>query len=294
MRTAIATCAQLPHGLEEEALAASLQATWMVWDDPAADWTAYDVVLVRSVWDADQRRDEFVAWARQTAAATCLLNPVEILEWNTDKTYLAELPDAGVPTVPTRFLTPGEPLTEDVTIALGRPAEIVVKPSQSAGARDTARFAAADGLAGPSALTARIHAAGKAAMIQPYLSAVDAQGETALMYFGGAYSHAIRKGPILEVGGEPFTGVGGADPRIDARVPAGAERRLGDRVVAWLTQRFGSPPAYARVDLIPDPDGDPVVIELELTEPQLYLPHADGAAEHLADVVRALAAGAQR
>lgn len=288
MRIAIATCSLMPYGLAEDDLAASLDATWLVWDDPAADWAAFDVVLVRSVWDADQRRDEFVAWAHRVAERSYLLNPAPVLEWNTDKRYLAELPAAGLPVVPTEFLPVGASLTEDVLTRLGTPAELVVKPAQSAGSRDTGRFALPDDLGMATALAARIHAAEKVVMVQPYLDAIDTAGETALLYFGGAYSHAIRKAPILEVGAEPLSQLLAADPQIDAREPSAAERRLGDRVLAWLIQRWGTPPAYARVDLIPGPDG-PVVIELELTEPQLYLPYGDGASEHLAGVVRALA-----
>jgi hypothetical protein len=293
MRTAIATCAQLPHGLAEEDLAASLNAMWAVWDDPSVEWNDYDVVLVRSVWDADQRRDEFVAWAHRVADGPCLLNPAAVLEWNTDKTYLAELPEAGIPTVPTTFLPPGTPLQEEVLGALGVTGHLVVKPTQSAGARDTGRFDAADGPGEAAALTARIHATGKTVMVQPYLDAVDTHGETALLYFGGAYSHAIRKGPVLAVGADLITGIAAADPDIEARTPSAAERRLGDRVIAWLTQRFGGPLAYARVDLVPGPEGTPVVIELELTEPQLYLPFCEGSAERLAAAVRALASGAR-
>lgn len=293
MRTAIATCAQLPDGLEEADLAAALDATWVVWDDPAADWDAYDTVLVRSVWDADQRRDEFVAWAHRVAAAgPCLLNPAPVLDWNTDKRYLAELPEAGLPTVPTTFLEPGRPLRPEVVEALGDPAELVVKPARSAGARDTGRFALPGDLEEAAALAAEIHADGKVVMVQPYLDGVDTLGETALLYFGGAYSHAIRKGAILEVGAERVIGIAAADPEITAREPSRAERRLGDAAIAWLIRRFGAPLAYARVDLVPGPDGEPVVIELELTEPQLYLPYADGATARLERTVRALAAAA--
>jgi hypothetical protein len=289
MRIAIATCAQLPSGFQEDDLAADLNATWAVWDDEDVAWDAFDVVLVRSVWDADRRRDEFVRWAHRVAGRTRLLNPAEVLEWNTDKGYLGELPGEGLPTVPTRFLAPGHPLLDDVLEALGSPAEIVVKPAQSAGSRDTARFVTADGLDGAVALTARIHGEGKVVMVQPYLRSVDERGETALLYFGGAYSHAICKGQILEAGAEPFTGDDTADPHIAPRVPSRAERKLGDDVIRWLMRRFGRPLAYARVDLVEDADGHPVVIELELTEPQLYLPFADGATDRLAGAVRALA-----
>lgn len=288
MRTAIATCSQMPHGFQEDDLAAALESTWVVWDDPDIDWAAYDTVLVRSVWDSDRRRDEFVAWAHRVTASTRLLNPAAVLEWNTDKRYLAELPPAGLPTVPTVFLVPGRPLGDDVLEELDRPAEIVIKPAQSAGARDTGRFALPGGYGDAAALAAQIHAQGKVVMVQPYLSTVDEVGETALLYFGGAYSHAIRKGPILKVGAEPVKETDAADPDISPREPSRAERRLGDAAIAWLITRFGGPLAYARVDLLTGPDGAPVVIELELTEPFLFLAHADGATERLASAVRAL------
>lgn len=293
MRTAIATCAQLPDGFEEADLAAALDATWVVWDDASADWGAFDTVLVRSVWDADQRRDEFVAWAqRVSAAGPRLLNPAEVLDWNTDKRYLAALPPAGLPTVPTRFLEPGRALRPEVIEELGDPAELVVKPARSAGSRDTGRFALPAGFEAAAALAAQIHAADKVVMVQPYLDGVDTLGETALIYFGGAFSHAIRKGPILEVGGELVAGIAAADPAIEPREPSRAERRLGDAAIAWLIEHFGGPLAYARVDLLPGPAGEPVVIELELTEPQLYLPYADGATGRFERAVRALAAAA--
>jgi glutathione synthase/RimK-type ligase-like ATP-grasp enzyme len=253
------------------------------------DWAAFDLVLVRSIWDADRRRDEFVAWAHRVEATVPMLNPAAVLEWNTDKRYLRELPDAGLPTVPTRFLDPGEGLNEDVVAALGEPAELVVKPAQSAGSRDTGRFAVPEDLGRGVALASRIHAEGKVVMAQPYLASVDTRGETALMYFGGAYSHAIRKGQILEVGGEPIDGPCGATPEITAREPTHAERRLGDAVMAWLVRRLGRPLAYARVDVVEDDDGHPVIIELELTEPQLYLMYAEESAARLARTVRALA-----
>ncbi|MCW3000108.1 MAG: hypothetical protein JWN65_3657 [Solirubrobacterales bacterium] len=289
MRIAIATCAQMPTGFQEDELAADLDATWVVWDDTSVEWDAFDVVVVRSVWDADQRRDEFVQWTRRIADDTRILNPPEVLEWNTDKRYLAELPAGGLPTVPTRFLPPGHPLLPDVLEGLGDPAEFVVKPAQSAGSRDTARFVSGDGLDAAAALTAHIQGVGKVAMVQPYLESVDTRGETALLYFGGAYSHAIRKGQILKPGAKPFTGTDAAAPAISALEPSRAERHLGDRVIAWLMQRFGTPLAYARVDLVGGVDGRPVVIELELTEPQLYLPYAASASDRLASAIRALA-----
>jgi glutathione synthase/RimK-type ligase-like ATP-grasp enzyme len=268
---ALATCAAFPHGDPDDALLAAAlpEARFAIWDDPGEDWRAFDLVVVRSTWDYQDRRDAFLAWAR---AVPRLVNPIDVLEWNTDKRYLAELPGA----VHTTFLAPGEPFA-----APG--GEYVVKPSVSAGSRDTARFAAGDD-ARAAALVDRIHASGRTAMVQPYLDAVDGAGETALLFFDGAFSHAIRKGPLLTPGADPHEDVFAAED-ITAREPSGAERALAERVVAVVRERFGRDLPYARVDLVPGPDG-PQVLELELAEPSLFFGQSDGAAERFAAALR--------
>ncbi len=274
MRVALATCAALPDLDEDDRLllpalaALGVAAEPAVWTDPAVDWDAFDLVVVRSTWDYQHDRDAFVAWAR---ARTRIANPAPVLAWNTDKRYLAELE---VPTVPTAFVAPGDPF------APPGPAELVVKPTVSAGSRDTARHADLDAA---RAHVAELHAAGRTAMVQPYLDAVDTAGETALLYLGGAYSHAIRKGPLLRPGSPPVEGLFAAE-EIAPREPSAQERALGDRVVAAVLDRWGEP-LYARVDLLPGPDGAPVVIEVELTEPSLFLAHAPGAPQRLARAI---------
>ncbi|MGW4378277.1 ATP-grasp domain-containing protein [Kitasatospora sp. NPDC004531] len=219
------------------------------WDDPAVDWSGYDLVLVRSVWDYILHRDAFLAWARRTAALTRVANPVPVLERNTDKTYLRDLAAAGVPIVPTVWVAPGEELT-----GADWP-ELVVKPTISSGARDTLRTTdRAEALAHVAALTA----AGRTAMVQPYLSMVEDEGETSLLYLGGGFSHAVRRGPMLGGGFEDV-----------AREPAEDQLALAERILAAVPQRAEL--LYARVDLVRLPDGSPVLIELELTEPRLFL-----------------------
>jgi glutathione synthase/RimK-type ligase-like ATP-grasp enzyme len=267
---ALATCASFPDGDADDAeLPGLLEAEWAVWDDPSVDWEAFDLVVVRSTWDYQQRRDEFLAWARRVPG---LVNPSAVLEWNTDKRYLGDLRGAGLPVVDTTFLEPGEAFTP-----AGGP--YVVKPTVSAGSRDTARF-------GPGeeerarALVDAIHAGGRTAMVQPYLHSVDTRGETALLFFGGSYSHAIRKGPILTPGAEPTTEVFAAED-ISAREPTAAELDLG-----FLAVEHVGPLAYTRVDVVEDERGRPVILELELTEPSLFFGHSRGAAQRFADALR--------
>jgi glutathione synthase/RimK-type ligase-like ATP-grasp enzyme len=268
---ALATCAALPQGDDDEQLLAAAlpEAVWAVWDDPAVDWAAFELVVVRSTWDYQERREEFLSWARSVPR---LVNPAAVLEWNTDKRYLAQVPRA----VATVFVAPGEPFCEPA-------GEYVVKPTVSAGSRDTARFGAGD-RERAEALVRAIHAGGRTAMVQPYLAGVDRHGETALLYFGGRFSHAIRKGAILEPGAEPHENLFAAED-ISAREPSADERALADSVVAAVRERFGTDLPYARVDLVPGADG-PQLLELELSEPSLFFAHAEGAAERFADVLK--------
>ncbi len=283
----LATCAQLPEGDADErllppALAAhGLEARFAVWDDASADWDSARLVVVRSTWDYTGRLDAFLRWA---GGVPRLRNPVEVLRWNTDKRYLDDIADAGVPVVPTAFVTPGGP----------RPplhGEVVVKPAVSAGARDTARFEPARHREAHAHLSA-LQREGRTAMLQPYQASVDERGETALLYVGGAYSHAIRKGPILPTGGRPprlreHEGGLFAAEEISAHEPTATERAAGDAVIAHLEQRFGAALLYARVDLVADGRGEPRVLELELTEPSLFLGSASGAPERLAAAIAA-------
>jgi hypothetical protein len=127
--------------------------------------------------------------------------------------------------------------------------------------------------------------------VQPYLADIDQHGETALIYFGGAFSHAIRKGAMLPDDTTHALSDSNAAfvaETVDTRTPSAAELALGDQAVAYVCERFGIVPVYARVDVLPTPSG-PVVIELELIEPSLFLGHSDGAAERFAACLAATA-----
>jgi len=280
---AIATAADA-RGLDEdeplllEALArVGVDADVAVWDDRSVDWGGYDLVVVRSTWDYPPQRDAFVAWAEDVAGRTRIANPARVLRWNTDKRYLAELAEAGLPVVPTAWLEPGN------VAVLPDWDELVVKPAVSAGAKDTARY-------GPERRTeagdhaAALLAAGRTVMIQPYVAEIDDDGETALMYIEGRYSHAIRKGPILQAGARLVDGLF-APEDITARQPTAAECNLAEAVLAAVPG--GDRLLYARVDVVIGADGGPLLLELELTEPSLFLAFADGAADRLASAIAA-------
>jgi len=222
------------------------------------DWTAFDLVVVRSTWDYAERREDFLAWAR---SLTRVLNSVSVLEWSTDKQrYLTDLERAGVPVVPTRFLEPGQPFEEP-----GGP--FVVKPAVSAGGRSSARFRPGE-VEAAQALAGRIHAERRTAMVQPDLGEAE---ETGLVYLDGSYSHAVRRCVPLPRSGARL-GLS-LDEELVLREPTAAERAVADRALAAA----GADLLYARVDLV-----EGAVLELEAAEPSLYLAYGDGAAARFA------------
>ncbi len=249
------------------------------WDRPA-DWSVYDVAIIRSTWDYARRHAEYLSWAAATASVTSLHNPVSMLSWNTDKRYLHQLSEAGLAVIETLFLAPGSSWP---VIELSGP--IVVKPSVSAGGQDTARYES-DELPQARDHVARLHAVHRVAMVQPYLEAVEVSDETALVYIGGRFSHAAAKGALLRSGSSE-TGLFAAET-ITARVPSPAERALGDATMAWLAGSELGAPLYARIDLLLDADGLPRILEVELTEPSLFLETDREAADRMAAAIQAL------
>lgn len=282
MRIAFATCASLPGGeADDQPTAKLLNAEFVVWNDPTVDWDRYDHVVVRSTWDYTRYRDEFVEWARSIGSR--LSNPAELIAFNSDKAYLGVL-DA--PTVPTTFVVPGSTPPELT-------GEVVVKPTVSAGGRDTGRFDS-DHHDEARKLIERIGASGRVAMIQPYLEGVDAEGETAAVYLGGDFAYALHKKPVLRGQGEPVLQDAGGDAAYAAimddedLVTPGSisdlQRSLADDVMGQLTAKFGTP-LYTRVDMVPGPNG-PVVMEIEAVEPSLYMALVPGAAEKFAEAIQ--------
>ncbi|MCW2549079.1 MAG: hypothetical protein JWN96_3539 [Mycobacterium sp.] len=257
-----------------------ITAEAVIWDDLASLWSSYDLVLIRSTWDYVLRRDAFLDWA---GALPRVANPASVLTWNTDKRYLGELAEAGLPAVLTRFAGP------DAEPELPPWPEYVIKPTISAGSADTARWRLGFDDEAALAHLGALREAGRTAMLQPYLAGVDEAGESALIYLGGVFSHSVRKGPILTVGTPPSSiAIGDHDEReqITARTATPDELALAERVLDAVPGGREQL-VYARVDLLPGPGGTPVLLELELTEPSLFLFADPAAADRLAAAVSA-------
>ncbi|GGO44399.1 ATP-grasp domain-containing protein [Streptomyces lasiicapitis] len=254
---------------------AGAAARAVVWDDPAVDWAAYDLVVIRSTWDYTPRAAEYVAWAERVAAVTRLANPADVVRWNTDKRYLGELAAADVPTVPTTYLTP-----DHVELPAQR-AEFVLKPTAGAGARLAARYRPDEHPAARAHL-ARLHADGLTAMLQPYAPHIDETGERALVFLGGRFLHAIQKGAVLAPG-TAYDAEKVSHPGVRPWAPSEAELDVAARALAAIP---GDPDLlYARVDLVDGADGQPRVMELELVEPNLFLWAHPGSAPVVAEAI---------
>lgn len=289
-RVALATCSQLPDlDKDDVPLIAALAergvtAEPAVWDDPAVDWQAYDLVLVRSTWDYSPRHDEFLAWARSLPKVA---NSADVIEWNTDKRYLRVLEEAGIPVIPTIWLDPARHLSKRA-VHTRMPAfgDFVVKPVVSAGAKNTGRYqpVSAQSRAKAIAHAVRLLDDGRWVMIQPYVTSVDTAGETCLIFIDGELTHAVRKNALL-TGPAEDTSELYAEEEKSSYEATPAQIDVAERALAVAREATGAELTYARVDLVSGDDGVPMVIELELTEPSLWMKYGTGVEGKLADAV---------
>jgi hypothetical protein len=251
------------------------------WDDSSQDWSGFDAVIVRSPWDYHHRYDEFLQWVNNVSTQTQLLNCEEILTWNTNKVYLGEMIEAGIAVIPTTFVASAEEMVQVNDQLSG---DVVVKPTVSAGSNNTKRHMHQSVEAAAHVLS--LLDSGKVAMVQPYQRFIDERGETGMLYFNGEFSHAFRKGAILSDGEGAMNGLF-VEEDIRTRQPSGQERELGDDVMSFIFNKFGYYPLYARVDVVRGSAGVPVLMELELAEPSLYLHTGSDAASRFASAVLA-------
>lgn len=276
------TYAGLPELDPDDRLAADalaqrgIQVEAAVWNDPAVDWSSSGICIVRSTWDYHLARDAFLNWAARVTALTELWNPLEMLEWNSHKRYIADLGERGAPVVETVWLEQGKPA--DVTAVMRQHgwSRAVVKPAVGLATRGVMRVDASENLE-----AAQRHVDGLLAvhdvMVQPFIDSVETDGETALVFIDGAYSHAVKKTAF-----QPLAPAGEAGETY-------AEADADEIAVAQEAMELVNGRAlYGRVDLVRGAGGAPLVIELELVEPSLFMSLYPPAAERFADALIAL------
>jgi glutathione synthase/RimK-type ligase-like ATP-grasp enzyme len=284
MTVAIVTCRIKPEPDPDEAPLVSalsergVNADVVAWDDEGVDWGRFQRAILRSTWNYIHDLPAFLAWMERTSEKTFLENPPSIVRDNVDKIYLRALEQRGVPVTPTWFIAKDEPFDFEAEIARRGWSDVVVKPRVGAASFMTRRFQpgrATEGAAFLRDLTTR-----RDAMVQPYIGSVEGYGERALVWIAGQLTHAVRKSPRLAL----------EDERVSEALDiAPEERRLADEALAPLVAAARtherSELLYARVDLVRDDAGAPMLMELELCEPSLFLVQHPPALARLADAI---------
>ena len=261
--------------------ALGVRAEAVVWHDVTVDWASYALLLLRSPWDYPERLAELDTWLTTVAEATTVLNDPALVRWNLDKRYLDQLARLGVAVVPTTYRHALAQVRDDLSSA-GPDARVVLKPTVSAGARDTGLFRADD----PAALVLaeRILASGAQVMVQPEVPELSAGREKAVYVIDGRCTHAIAKGALLADGGGLRGGVYVENPVL---VPvSAAEEAFAAQVLAAVGRATGlAAPVYARIDLVDSAAFGPVLLEAELFEPALNLHVAPAVTQVVAEAV---------
>lgn len=281
MDVLLASCRNLPEADADSPLlvgalaARGVAAGVAAWDDPGVRWGAR-VTVLRSTWDYHHRVGEFLSWIEGVSAATRLLNPAPVVRWNAHKRYLSDLAARGAAIVPTTFVPRGARADLAGVLASLRLEDAVVKPAVSAGSFQTRR------VRGGATDEEQAWFAGIVAeremMVQPYVASVEDHGERSLVFVEGEATHAVRKSPRFAAGHEAVS---------EAMPIAADELDLAHRVLATVRADL----LYARVDLARDAAGRPMVMELELIEPSLFLDRCPAALERLAAAIARRANG---
>jgi|ERR1700694_1233550 len=249
-----------------------------VWDDPAVNWSTAGACIIRSTWDYNLRHDDFLAWTERVARVTGLWNPPGLVRWNSDKIYMRDLQTAGVPVVPTLWIQRGAAASLSEVLAEAQWEEAVIKPRVGLSTYGVKRVFGQ----GPAALAGQAHLESLLrdfdVMVQPYIASVESYGERSLVFINGEYSHAARKTAFQEL--LPTGGAGETPAQATTAEVACA---------ALALEALPEPALYARVDLVHHDAGAPLVIELELVEPTLFLSMDQQAPLRFADALSALA-----
>ena len=279
MIVGLVTWSGLP-GLHEDdfPLVAALEARGaevrpVVWDDPKVDWAGLSIAVLRSTWDYHKRIDEFVAWIARAGAATRVWNPPALVQWNSDKRYLRALEGKGVRIVPTEWAEPGTRLDVRARMDAQRWDRAVVKPAVSGGGWRTLLVDAGSVGAAQAELDAML-AEGRTVMVQRYMPAVapGAHGERSILCIDGEITHSVKKNSHFA-------------PRDAEADPVGAPAAEEVAFARAVLGKVELPFLYARVDIVPDdsPSGGFRLMELEMTEPTLFLRDSAVATAQLAD-----------
>ena len=240
----------------------------VIWDDPAADWTQYDAIVVRSCWDYFYSPDQFVAWLdKLQSLGVKVFNALPTLRWNHDKKYLRDLEQRGIAIAPTFWCERNSTLSIQEVLAARNWRKAVVKPTISGTSMNTWVVSHGDSEDHDAELAKLLTE--RDMMIQEFMPEI-LEGEWSIVFFGGEFSHAAVK--------RPKTG----DFRVqDEHGGTWAQEPCSPELIAQARQALqcvDEDLLYARVDGVLR-DGHFILMELEAIEPMLYIGENQRAAD---------------
>lgn len=268
----------LEYRLLKEALEKmGLKVDRTYWDDPNYDWSQTRAVVFRTIWDYFERFEEFWPWLQSIQHQTQLINPMSLIEWNIDKAYLFDLEQRGIPVVPSVLVKKGQSQNLKEIARSMNWTDLVVKPTIAGGGYLTYKYRQSE-LAGHQAQFDAL-VAERDMLVQGYISSITQKGEASLMVFGGEFTHSILK--RAKTGDFRVQDDFGGSVHPYEHSPD--EVLLAQKVMAQCPEV----PAYGRVDIVWDDNNQPMVSELEIIEPELWVRQAPWAADHFARAIAA-------
>jgi len=246
------------------------------WGDPNYDWSQTRAVIFRTIWDYFERYEEFMMWLESVKDHTQLINSCELVQWNIDKHYLADLQEKGITVVPTVFVNTGDYKSITAVCQENGWTDVVIKPAIAGGAFHTHKVRQSDRLEFEELFKTLVSE--RDMLVQPFIKSIVSKGEASLMIFNGEYTHGILK--------KAKSG----DYRVQDDWGGSVHPyKPSEEEIAFAKACFKacpSLPAYGRVDILWDEEGTILLGELEIIEPELWIRHAPESAAQFAEGIR--------
>jgi glutathione synthase/RimK-type ligase-like ATP-grasp enzyme len=280
-RLALITWSGVPQGAESERLMlphladSGVETEIVDWRSTDCDFSKFGLIVLRSCWDYHLRAAEFIDWLQRVAQATPVLNPIDTVLWNHSKFYLREVEALGIEIAPTIFVSGKAAIAAADRSQIESWLKIVAKPAVSASAHKTWLI---DGASLPPDAELAQQMGGEPFLIQQFIPEIQTEGEISFVYIDGRFSHAVLKRPA------------DGDFRVQKEHGGAAEFFHPDsQLLVRANQIAATVPQvrnalYCRIDAVAR-DGNLVLMELELIEPELFLGLAEGAAERFAKAI---------
>lgn len=238
-----------------------INITKEIWNDERVEWKSYDLAILKSPWDYFDLIEDFYGWLKKIESLNLrLLNPIEIIRWNTDKHYLHDIEKAGLKVTPSIFLTKGDDFNLHQYFNIYNTDKFIVKPAVSGGSKNTFKVTTANAHEVNEKLIALTEI--EDFIVQPFLNEIEETGELSFLFFNGKFSHALLKKAAEGDFRVQATFGGTVHPQQPAE----------DLIIAVqkYVDQFAKGTLYARVDgaMV---NNEFILMELELIEPFLFL-----------------------